>query len=156
MPTSVERTRFKNEITEMFHGAIHVGLSTIPLYPIYSIKGVRTDLTIPLGSIDGPRAKTKIAVVVRQEMLHLALAGNILTTIDSDFRIYIKSDIPTYGLDETILHSLAHFTCHSSSNYFLEEDKAFKRNGRIIRTFILSLSAINTHHCGPFTGQPRV
>ncbi|KAL4065367.1 ferritin-like-domain-containing protein, partial [Scleroderma citrinum] len=44
-------------------------------------------------------------VIVRQEMLHLALAGNILTAIDSGPRLYIKSDIPTYGPNETILYS---------------------------------------------------
>ncbi|KAL4065370.1 ferritin-like-domain-containing protein [Scleroderma yunnanense] len=107
MPTQADRTRFKNKITEMLRGAVHVELSTIPLYlySIYSIKGVRTDSLLPPGAIDGPRAKTKISVIVRQEMLHLALAGNILTAIDSGPRLYIKSDIPTYGPEETILYS---------------------------------------------------
>jgi len=35
----------------------------------------------------------------------MALAGNILTSIDSGPRLYLKSAIPTYGEDETILHS---------------------------------------------------
>ncbi|KIM57054.1 hypothetical protein SCLCIDRAFT_10550 [Scleroderma citrinum Foug A] len=105
--TPAERARFKKDITTLLRDAVHVELTTIPLYlySLCSIIGAPRVKNLDPDVMDGLRAKAKIAVVVRQEMLHLALAGNILTSIDSGPRLYLKSAIPTYGEDETILHS---------------------------------------------------
>jgi hypothetical protein len=52
------------------------------------------------------RASLTRAVVAQQEMLHLALVGNLITAIDSGPKLYAKDVVPTYGgLDDTILSS---------------------------------------------------
>ncbi|KAG1730009.1 ferritin-like-domain-containing protein, partial [Suillus lakei] len=54
----------------------------------------------------GTQTRAKISVVVHQEMLHLALAGNLLTSIESGPHLHSAAFLPSYGgPDDVILHS---------------------------------------------------
>lgn len=90
----------KDHLVTMLRDALRIELTTIPLYlfSMYSIDITKDDEP-------GVRAKSQIAVVVKQEMLHMALAGNLITAIDpSGPTLYAKDYIPTYGADtDTIL-----------------------------------------------------
>ncbi|KAF9803149.1 hypothetical protein IEO21_09748 [Rhodonia placenta] len=92
----------KPGLITMLRDALRVELTTIPLY-LFSMYSI--DLTKDDGS--GVRAKSQIAVVVKQEMLHMALAGNLITAIDtSGPTLYAKDYIPTYGGDtDTVLRT---------------------------------------------------
>ncbi|KAG0698478.1 ferritin-like-domain-containing protein [Suillus ampliporus] len=82
-PSPEERRKFKSTIVPMLREAVKVELSTIPVGHI-----------------------TLSAVVVHQEMLHLALAGNLLTSIESGPQLYSTALLPTYGGEnDVILHS---------------------------------------------------
>ncbi|KAG2110790.1 ferritin-like-domain-containing protein [Suillus clintonianus] len=99
-PSEESRQKFKSTILTMLRSAIKVELSTIPLY-LYSIYSIIKD-----DGKGGTQARAKISVVVHQEMLHLALAGNLLTSIDSGPHLYSAASLPTYGgPDDVILYS---------------------------------------------------
>ncbi|KAG0698476.1 ferritin-like-domain-containing protein [Suillus ampliporus] len=99
-PSQDERRKFKSTIVPMLREAIKVELSTIPLY-LYSIYSIIKD-----DGKGGTQARQKISVVVHQEMLHLALAGNLLTSIESGPQLYSTALLPTYGGEnDVILHS---------------------------------------------------
>ncbi|TFK38750.1 ferritin-like-domain-containing protein [Crucibulum laeve] len=74
-PTADEKKNFKERLQNLLKTAVQIELSTIPV------------------------------TVVHQEMLHLALAGNIRTSIDAGPKLYALDVIPTYGDNNTILNS---------------------------------------------------
>ncbi|KAH7909834.1 ferritin-like-domain-containing protein [Hygrophoropsis aurantiaca] len=87
----------KAQIIEKLHIAIAVELSTIPLY-LYSMYSIKKD------NGAGTAARAKIAVVVHQEMLHLALAGNLLVSLKEGPDLYSDIQyIPNYANGPTIL-----------------------------------------------------
>ncbi|KAH7909832.1 ferritin-like-domain-containing protein [Hygrophoropsis aurantiaca] len=86
----------KTKIIPKLHDAIRVELSTIPLY-LYSMYSIKKD------NGAGAAARAKIAVVVHQEMLHLALAGNLLVSLDEGPDLYSLQYIPLYAEGPTIL-----------------------------------------------------
>ncbi|KAG1743632.1 ferritin-like-domain-containing protein [Suillus paluster] len=95
-----ERQKFKSTIVPMLREAVKVELSTIPLY-LYSIYSIIKD-----DGKAGTQARRNMSIVVHQEMLHLALAGNLLTSIESGPQLYSAQFVPTYGgEDDVILHS---------------------------------------------------
>ncbi|KDQ52191.1 hypothetical protein JAAARDRAFT_491778 [Jaapia argillacea MUCL 33604] len=98
-PTEKEKIIFKQGLVQMLEQAIRVELSTIPLY-LYSMYSIKQDNGGP-----GTQARAQIAVVVHQEMLHLALAGNLLTAVDEGPILYDESVVPKYGPGCTILYS---------------------------------------------------
>ncbi|KAG8908748.1 hypothetical protein FRB99_002986 [Tulasnella sp. 403] len=73
------------ELKRHLQTAMLVELHTIPLYlyAAYSIK-------------DNPQATWKVISVVKQEMLHLALAGNMLCSIGGTPRVYGDAYTPKY------------------------------------------------------------
>ncbi|KIJ65359.1 hypothetical protein HYDPIDRAFT_88696 [Hydnomerulius pinastri MD-312] len=75
LPTHSERQAYKESLVTMLNTAIKVELSTIPV------------------------------VVVLQEMLHLSLSGNLLTSVHEGPGLYSPQFIPTFGEGATILYS---------------------------------------------------
>ncbi|KAJ8591360.1 hypothetical protein M405DRAFT_814463 [Rhizopogon salebrosus TDB-379] len=100
-PSEKERQNYRATLLTMLRDAVKVELSTIPLY-LYSIYSIKKD-----DGAGGTQARAKISVVVHQEMLHLALAGNLLRSIDeSGPHLYSAAFLPTYGgAGDVILHS---------------------------------------------------
>ncbi|PCH38724.1 hypothetical protein WOLCODRAFT_161778 [Wolfiporia cocos MD-104 SS10] len=94
----------KERLIEMLYNALQVELATIPLY-LFSMYSI--NITDGPKRIDGVNARSQIAVVVKQEMLHLALAGNLITSIQATGpKLYSKDVIPTYGgKEDTVLMS---------------------------------------------------
>ncbi|KDQ58314.1 hypothetical protein JAAARDRAFT_192904 [Jaapia argillacea MUCL 33604] len=99
VPTDKEKIIFKQELLQMLGQAICVELSTIPLY-LYSMYSIKQDNRGP-----GTQARAHIAVVVHQEMLHLALTGNLLTAVEKGPILYREDIVPKYGPDPMILYS---------------------------------------------------
>ncbi|KAI0027078.1 ferritin-like-domain-containing protein [Vararia minispora EC-137] len=85
----------KEELIKHVKTAMQVELGTIPIYfcALYSIK--------PLGDEPGQveaatSARMHILSVAEQEMLHLALAGNLLRALNDIQTLYDKKTMPTY------------------------------------------------------------
>jgi len=76
------------ELQRHLQTAMLLELHTIPLY-LYAAYSVK----------DNPLATYKFLVVVRQEMLHLGLAGNILCSIGGTPKVYGPEFTPKYPVD---------------------------------------------------------
>ncbi|KAF8555870.1 hypothetical protein OG21DRAFT_1507235 [Imleria badia] len=106
------------DIKKSLQTALKIELATIPLY-LYAMHSIRIDDTEQ--GKNGAAARAKIAVVVQQEMLHLALAGNVLTSLDSDGhlgpKLYSEGYLVQYGRDDILFFGipLKLEPCHKKS-----------------------------------------
>ncbi|KAF8637444.1 hypothetical protein AX17_002809 [Amanita inopinata Kibby_2008] len=76
--------------------AMQVELGTIPLY-LYAYYSIDADPNVePVAAKAGAEARVAILGIAMQEMLHLALVGNILRSTGTKPIIYQKDRVPTY------------------------------------------------------------
>ncbi|KAF8555878.1 hypothetical protein OG21DRAFT_1483577 [Imleria badia] len=98
--------------------ALKIELATIPLY-LYAMHSIRIDDTEE--GKNGAATRARIAVIVQQEMLHLALAGNVFTSLDSDGhlgpKLYSEEYLVHYGRDDILFFEipLKLEPCHKKS-----------------------------------------
>nr|VWO96715.1 Uncharacterized protein [Ganoderma boninense] len=80
----------KDDLVKHLKTGMQVELGTIPLYfcALYSIKRDNGQW--------GSKARANILAVAEQEMLHLALAGNMLRALDGKQLLYDESFMPKY------------------------------------------------------------
>ncbi|KAG1743608.1 ferritin-like-domain-containing protein [Suillus paluster] len=102
-----QRRDFKFAIVGMLHDAIKVELTTIPHQRRWESwhPGEAEDFKQSSPPTFPPVFYNFVLVVAHQEMLHLALAGNLLTSIESGPQLYSAAVLPTYGPNDVILHS---------------------------------------------------
>jgi hypothetical protein len=95
----------KKALLKQLRIAIKIELTTIPLY-LYSMYSLKFNRDDDLNYKAGVEARNRILTVVHQEMLHLALAGNLYKSIAGSSPgpvLYSARAIPKYGDDHTIL-----------------------------------------------------
>ncbi|PIL22475.1 hypothetical protein GSI_15163 [Ganoderma sinense ZZ0214-1] len=82
----------KGALIEHVKTGMQVKLGTLPIYfcALYSIKLKRDN------GQWGSKARANILAVAEQEMLHLALAGNMLRALDGKQLLYDESFMPKY------------------------------------------------------------
>lgn len=109
IPTEPPKEWTPTNVIRFVKTGMVVELSTIPLYlyAMYSIKpekegGIQARAEIR-GSVDAKFFSsiplTFIAGIVQQEMLHLALTGNLLSSLGGSLNLYDYKNIPRYPDD---------------------------------------------------------
>lgn len=84
------------ELKRMLKGAMQVELGTIPLY-MYAYYSVDATTGSPDPAVKaGAQFRVALLGIAMQEMLHLALAGNVLRATGEIPKIYDKDFVPTY------------------------------------------------------------
>jgi hypothetical protein len=99
-----------------------IELSTIPLY-LFAKYSIIADQT----SDTATKARAAIRGVVNQEMLHLALTGNILSALDSPQELYEKSIIPQFPSELKYEDVTFHLECANKAalEVFLKFESPF-------------------------------